>query len=134
MNSEEKQFNLKLIEKAAVKAENGDFKSVLEMHEWLFKNGFRVSEKDKLQLLQQAEQMDAETGDTKKPHIVNIPDVGQAVHFGTDEEAAEHERKLTARGEFAKAYMREKGWPDKMLDLTIEQIMEIREQDGWKSP
>lgn len=38
---------------------------------------------------------------------------------------------MLKRFEFVKSYCAEKGW-DK-LQLTAEQIMEIRSQDGWKN-
>jgi hypothetical protein len=32
------------------------------------------------------------------------------------------------------AYCRTKGWPEDAAKLSIEQIMEIRAQEGWKNP
>lgn len=54
--------------------------------------------------------------------------------YGTDAEAAEHQRVINARGEFSFRYMKEKGWGDKLEDLSIQQILEIREQKEWKNP
>lgn len=48
--------------------------------------------------------------------------------------SSEQEAFLIARGEFAKEYCRKKGWPVEPEKLSIEQIMEIRQQDGWKQP
>ena len=44
----------------------------------------------------------------------------------------EQTRILLGRDSFIKKYCDEKSW--KMEDLTLEQIMEIRQQDGWKNP
>jgi hypothetical protein len=44
------------------------------------------------------------------------------------------QRILEARGAFASAYCRAKGWSEDPDELTWEQIFEIRAQDGWKRP
>jgi len=54
--------------------------------------------------------------------------------MGSDEETAEIERVLKARHDFALNYMEEKGWEIKTELLSLKQIMEIREQEGWKNP
>lgn len=59
---------------------------------------------------------------------------GTVVFTGTDAEAAEHERVLRARHEFAMGYCRSKGWPEDAAQLSIEQILEVRAQEGWKNP
>lgn len=41
---------------------------------------------------------------------------------------------LKARDEFVRRYCLEKGWPSNRDDLTMDQIMEIRSQEGWKNP
>lgn len=41
---------------------------------------------------------------------------------------------LMARGDFAEKYCIEHGWPTDPLKLSIEQVLEIRKQDGWKQP
>ena len=46
----------------------------------------------------------------------------------------EQETFLMARGEFAKKYCIEYDWPTDPSKLSIEQILEIRKQDGWKQP
>jgi hypothetical protein len=38
---------------------------------------------------------------------------------------------LLGRSRFVEAYCKEKGWT---LPLTIQQILEVRAQDGWKHP
>lgn len=70
----------------------------------------------------------------KNYNVINIPYGLKVVHFGTDKEAAEHQRVLYARGAFAEKYMKEKGWGENFTDLSIKQIMEIREQKEWKRP
>jgi len=46
----------------------------------------------------------------------------------------DQENYLQARGTFAKAYCEKQGWPADIKELTINQILEIRGQDGWKNP
>lgn len=38
---------------------------------------------------------------------------------------------IMARGEFIQKYCKEKGWPDDPLELSFEQILEIRSQQEW---
>lgn len=38
------------------------------------------------------------------------------------------------RKKFAEDYCQSRGWPTDANDLTWEQIMEIRQQEGWKNP
>lgn len=45
----------------------------------------------------------------------------------------EQETILRGRDKFVRAYCAEKGWGH-VESLSIAQIMEIREQDGWKNP
>jgi len=128
--------NLKLIEQAAIKANAGAFKSTVDMHNWLYANGYHTSEDRRIQGLHIAEQQDAAERNKKKVHEINLP-LSQgikAVHVGTDDEAVEHQRVLNARAAFSKEYMKKKGWGENILDLSIEQIMEIRAQEGWKNP
>jgi len=44
----------------------------------------------------------------------------------------EQERILKGREAFVLAYTAKKGW--NVDTLTIQQILEIRSQDGWKNP
>lgn len=55
-----------------------------------------------------------------------------AIHMGTDEQADKVQRTINARHKFNLQYMAEKNWGDDVNALTIDQIMEIRAQDGWK--
>lgn len=52
-------------------------------------------------------------------------------HFGLNDE---QKKILKAREEFAIKYCAEKGWGSNISDITIDQIMEIRSQEGWKTP
>ena len=48
--------------------------------------------------------------------------------------SAEQEAVLMGRDAFIKAYCKEKGWGEDIGKLSLEQVMEIRRQDGWKNP
>jgi hypothetical protein len=39
---------------------------------------------------------------------------------------------IKRRNDFSFNYCKEKGWTTAIEQLTIEQIMEIRQQQGWK--
>lgn len=71
---------------------------------------------------------------SKVSHIIRIPGGGKVLHPGTKEEANEHQRIIDARGAFVQQYIKEKGWSESFADLSIDQIMEIRTQEGWKNP
>jgi hypothetical protein len=44
----------------------------------------------------------------------------------------DHSNTLLKRGEFVRTYCVDRGWdPD---HLTIEQLLEVRAQPGWKQP
>ncbi len=58
----------------------------------------------------------------------------RVIHLGDDESATETQRVLDARGAFTLAYMEKQGWGEDVGRLTVEQIMEIREQPEWKKP
>lgn len=46
--------------------------------------------------------------------------------------SAETKKIILARDAFIDKYCAEKGWTK--AQLTIQQILEIRAQDGWKNP
>lgn len=50
------------------------------------------------------------------------------------ESADEAARIVAARDRFWKAYAKERGWPLDPVKLSIDQILEIRKQPGWKDP
>lgn len=58
----------------------------------------------------------------------------KAFNFGTKEEADKEQQILNARHAFSMQYMKEKGWGEDFTQLSIQQIMEIRSQEGWKNP
>ena len=57
---EEITKNLMLLLEAAIKIECGEFKSVEEVHSWLYANGYTTTEEHRIQSLHQVEQLDAE--------------------------------------------------------------------------
>jgi hypothetical protein len=64
---------------------------------------------------------------------------GVFVHVGAQEEGDAIAKLVEARGAFSLEYARRQGWigPDEKLNpekLSLDQIMEIREQLGWKEP
>ncbi len=56
------------------------------------------------------------------------------IHTGSDKDAEGIEQALNARHAFALKYAKEKGWGGKVAELSLDQIMEIRRQEGWKNP
>lgn len=70
---------------------------------------------------------------------IKVPGLGTVLHPGTDAEVEQSQRLLTARMEFTAKYCQERGWPvpgePNFEDrISIDQIMEIRSQSGWKDP
>lgn len=63
---------------------------------------------------------------------LDVPGAGPALHLGSDEEGREHQALIDARHRFVMNYMKAKGWGDTVEDLSIPQLMEIREAPGWK--
>ncbi len=66
--------------------------------------------------------------------VIKAPGGMSILHLGTDAEAEAAEDLITRRHKFAQAYCAEKGWPSDPTELSIEQILEIREQPGWQDP
>jgi hypothetical protein len=56
------------------------------------------------------------------------------IHNGSDASADRMQKIIDARHAFIVAYCKAKGWPDDLGELSMEQILEIRSQDGWKAP
>jgi len=52
--------------------------------------------------------------------------------FNVHGASPEMQKVLLARDAFINKYCADKGWTKETL--TIEQILEIRAQDGWKNP
>lgn len=65
---------------------------------------------------------------------VKLPFGMRAFTLCSDEEARGFEELARKRAEFALAYMKEKGWGSNVNTISIEELMEIREQSGWKKP
>lgn len=66
---------------------------------------------------------------------VQLPIGGYAIlPGGTPEEAARREKFMEARYRFVLSYAESKGWPANPDHLSMDQIMEIRSQPGWKAP
>lgn len=63
---------------------------------------------------------------------VQLPNGMVAFDMSDDPKGAQ--RTINARHEFMVAYCTEKGWPTNPEDLSLEQIMEVRSQEGWKVP
>lgn len=70
---------------------------------------------------------------------INVPGFGPVFHSGSPEEVEKHQRLVNARMEFTMNYCREKGWPvpgepNFEERISIEQVLEVRAQPGWKFP
>lgn len=65
---------------------------------------------------------------------IDLPGGGTAIHLGGSEETALAQRLINARHAFVIAYCKSKGWSEVAKELSFDQIMEIREQEGWKNP
>lgn len=59
--------------------------------------------------------------------------IGTIMLSGTPEEIAHHKKMVEGRHKFSQEYIKKKGWGPPET-LSIPQIMEIREQEGWKNP
>ena len=67
--------------------------------------------------------------------IVKPPGLPPVFVPGATQKQTDHiQRVLEARHAFVTEYCKTRGWPDNVECLTIAQILEIREQDGWKNP
>jgi hypothetical protein len=65
---------------------------------------------------------------------IDLPGGGVALHLGPKEEVPEMQRIINARYDFSITFCRSKGWSEELEELSIEQILEIRQQEGWKNP
>lgn len=70
---------------------------------------------------------------------VKVPRLGTVLHPGTKEEVDRHQKFVTARMTFVLSYCQERCWPvpgepDFEKRITMEQVLEIRDQPGWKDP
>jgi len=66
---------------------------------------------------------------------VHIPNSSESVFvIGTQDDADKTQAILDARHAFIQRYCKEQGWPEDEDKLSIQQILQIRQQDGWKNP
>lgn len=65
---------------------------------------------------------------------IELPDNLGTVTHGIQEEADRTKAILHARRAFTLKYCQEQGWPSNPRELLIEQVMQIRDQEGWKNP
>jgi hypothetical protein len=65
---------------------------------------------------------------------IELPGGLSAFHPGTDAEAEAAEDLIARRHKFVQEFCASKGWPTDPTELSIEQILEIREQPGWQDP
>jgi hypothetical protein len=67
--------------------------------------------------------------------IIELPgNLGSVVVRGTQADADKTKAVLEARHAFALKYCQDHGWPTELGNLSIEQILQIRSQEGWKTP
>lgn len=65
---------------------------------------------------------------------IKLPNGATVVSTGTPEQSAYVQKLIDRRHAFVLSYCRSRGWPERAEDLSIDQIMEIREQPGWQHP
>lgn len=63
------------------------------------------------------------------PNLQDIHLLGGIVAVGVNDQQA---KVLKGRQAFVDKYCSDRGWD--MLDITIEQLLEIRKQSEWKDP
>ena len=68
--------------------------------------------------------------DSFKKSKVITPD-GQAMSM---EDHIKSNPVLAGRAKFAEEYCKKKGWPTEIEKLSIDQLLEVRAQPGWKNP
>ena len=56
------------------------------------------------------------------------------IHMGTDEEAEATQSLIERRHRFSLEYCKSQGWPEDFNELSIDQVLEIGDQPGWKDP
>lgn len=65
---------------------------------------------------------------------IKLPGGGSVFTLGPPSDTDRAQRIIDSRYAFVVAYSKSKGWRDDVARLSIEQIMEIRSQPGWKNP
>lgn len=66
--------------------------------------------------------------------VINLPGGGSVISLGSQADADRQKAIIDARHTFAMKYCREHGWPEDPGQLSIDQILEIREHEEWKNP
>lgn len=66
--------------------------------------------------------------------VIKVPGGLSILHPGTDAEVEAAESLISRRHKFVQEYCASKGWPTDPAKLSIENILEIRNQAGWKDP
>lgn len=73
--------------------------------------------------------------DDKNLRLIQSPTgTVKVLHMGTDADADELQRIFNGRHAFVVGYMAKMGWEGPPEKLSIERILEIRKQEGWKNP
>lgn len=65
-------------------------------------------------------------------NTIRLPD-GSVAIASSPEQASRGQRIIDARHRFNVEYCMSKGWPTDPAELSIDQILEICDQDGWKN-
>jgi hypothetical protein len=68
------------------------------------------------------------------PGKIKLPFGGFAISMGSDQEVKAEQEFINKRAAFTLKYMKEKGWGEDIEKLSIDQLMEIRDQPEWKNP
>jgi hypothetical protein len=66
--------------------------------------------------------------------VIQIPGGLKAISLGTQSEADKTQAIVNARHAFVQKYCQEQGWSSNPEELSMAQILQIRQQDGWKNP
>lgn len=65
---------------------------------------------------------------------IKLPFGETVIAMGSDEQAKKNQCIINRRWAFAQKYIAEKGWCiDRIEDLSIDQLIEIRSQPEWKN-
>lgn len=65
---------------------------------------------------------------------VDLPNGMTVIMMGSPEENQAHKDLITKRHEFVMNECKRRGWPQDPGQLSIQQILEIRDMPGWKDP
>lgn len=66
--------------------------------------------------------------------VVKLPLGETVIAMGSDARIAKQQRTINRRWAFVKKYLAKKGWDaNRIEDLSINQLLEIRSQPEWKN-